>query len=81
MFLLDLAIMSLTRYESARDLDECVIERFVVEENPVVVIVAVESVLNLTNGTCYLPNIGIAGQCDESCVHALTRSSSRQPMG
>ena len=44
----DLAIVSLSRNERSRHLLEIVVKGFVIEEDPIIVVVSVESILNLT---------------------------------
>ncbi|TKW55601.1 hypothetical protein CTA1_12336 [Colletotrichum tanaceti] len=70
MLLRDLAIDRLARDKRGSDLLEGGIERFVVQKDPVIVVAAVEAVLNLTNGTGDVPNVRVAGEGDEGSVHA-----------
>jgi len=69
VFLRNQTIMSLTRAEGSGDLLELLIERLVVEENPVIVVSAVETILNLANGLGNFPNILVTGESDKSSVH------------
>ena len=54
---LDLAVMCLSGCQRCCDSNEFITEWFVVEKHPIVVIILVESVFDLTNGSCYFPRI------------------------
>jgi hypothetical protein len=73
MFLRNQAVPSFSRDQAGGDLLESIIKFVVVQENPVVVVAAVESVLNLTNGASNLPDVRVASKRDESRVHPLSR--------
>ena len=62
-------IVSLTRAERSGNFLELLIERLVVKENPVIVVSAVETILNLANGLGNFPNILVTGESDKSSVH------------
>lgn len=70
MLLSDLAIVRRSGDQGRGDLLECRIEWLVVEEDPVVVVAAVETVLDLTDRACNIPHIRVTGQGHESCIHA-----------
>jgi len=57
MFDGDLSIVGLARDQRSGDLDELVIEWLVVQKDPIVIIIPVESVFNLSDGAGDLPNI------------------------
>ena len=57
MFRRNLAIMSGPRYQRGRDLFEGSIESLIVEENPVVVEIPIESILNLSNRLYNFPQV------------------------
>lgn len=71
----DLAIMCLAGGQSRGNLLECIVKRLVVQEDPVVVIVAVEAVLDLANGTGNLPDVGVTGKRHKGGIGTLTRST------
>lgn len=72
VFLGNLAILGLSRNKRSGDLDELVVEIVVVQEDPVVVELAVEAVLDVANRLGNLPDVRVAGKGDEGCVHALS---------
>lgn len=72
MLLGDFAILCVSGSEGRRDLLELVVERLVIQEDPVVVEFLVEAVLDLTNGTSNLPDIRVASKSDKGGVHART---------
>lgn len=74
----DLAIVSLAGNKGGGDLLEGGIERLVVQEDPVIVVAAVESVLNLTDGAGNVPDIGITGEGDEGGIHARAVCNARE---
>jgi hypothetical protein len=76
MLLGDLAVLGLARDERAGNSLELVAEVVVVEEDPVVVELAVEAVLDMTDRLCNLPDIRVAGQSDKGGIHAGARCSS-----
>ena len=71
VLLWNLSIVRLSRNQRSSDLLERLVERLVVEENPVVVELPVEAVLDLADRAGNLPQIGIASKSDEGSVHAL----------
>lgn len=74
----DLAILGLAGNERGGDTDEGLVKVVVVEEDPVVVELAVEAVLDLANGAGDLPDVRVASQGDEGSVHALTGHGAGQ---
>lgn len=74
----DLAVVCLAGNKGGGDLLEGVVERLVVEEDPVVVVAAVEAVLDRADRLCNFPNIGVASQGDKGCVHAGAALDARQ---
>lgn len=62
VFLGDLAVLGLARREGGSDLLEGVVELGVIEEDPIVVELAVKTVLNLSNGACNLPHIRVSSK-------------------
>src|ERR1700722_13731868 len=73
-----LAIVSLSRDEGSRDLFEVVVKWFVIQEHPIVVVIPVKSILNLTNRSRNLPNIRVPGKCYEGRIDSLSRRRRRQ---
>jgi hypothetical protein len=69
-------IMSLARAKRSGDLLELLIERLVVEEDPIIVVAAVETILDLSDGLGNLPDVLVSSESDECSVHTGTRSSS-----
>ena len=65
LFFRNKTIVCFARDERSRDAFEIVVKRLVVEEHPVVVIIPVESILDLANRPSNLPCIGVPGECDE----------------
>lgn len=55
MLLANLAVVGFSRNECGSDLFEFRIERFIVQKHPIIVIILVESILDLTNRLDYLP--------------------------
>jgi len=78
MFSRDLTIVGLSRYKRRGHLLKCGIKWLVVEENPVVVVPAIEAVLDLADGLCNLPNVGVTGQGDKGSIDAGARLDSSQ---
>ena len=74
----DLAIVGLARNQGAGDLLEGSIKGLIVQEDPVISISAVESILDLANGLGDIPHIAVSGQCDEGCVHSGTRRNTEK---
>ncbi|KAK1849758.1 hypothetical protein CCHR01_07576 [Colletotrichum chrysophilum] len=72
----NLAVDGLAGHKGGSDLLEGGIERLVVQEDPIVVVAAVEAVLNLANGTGNVPDIRVTGEGDEGRVHAGTRGDA-----
>lgn len=50
---------------------EVVIKLLIVQEDPVVVVVAIEAVLDGSDGLGDLPNVGVAGEGDECRIGPL----------
>lgn len=67
------SVSGLARGESAGDLLERVVKLLVVQEYPIIVVLVVESVLDLADRTRNLPYIRIARKRDKGRVHAWTR--------
>lgn len=76
MLMRNLAIVSLARHEGARNFFESRIEWLVIEENPIVIVAAVEAIFDLTDRTSNVPHIAVAGKRDEGGVHTRARGSS-----
>ena len=74
----DLAIECLAGNKGGGDLLEGVIEGLIVEEDPVVVVAAVEAVLDRADRLCNFPNIGVASQGDKGGIHARTAADTGQ---
>lgn len=55
MFLGNLPVVGFPRYEGGRDLLEIRIEWFIIKKHPIVVMILIESILDLTNRLDYLP--------------------------
>lgn len=66
----DLAIFCVSGGKGRSDLLELVVERLVVQEDPVVVELLVETVLDLTDGTSNLPDVRVASKSNKGGVHA-----------
>lgn len=69
--------MCFTRNQRRGELLEVVIEWLIVQEDPVVMIVPVEAVLNLPDGFGDFPDIGVAGQSDKRGIHAFSCRNRR----
>jgi hypothetical protein len=76
----DLAVLGLARDEGRGDLLEFIVEVVVVQEDPVVVELAVEAVLDVANRLGDLPNVLVAGEGDEGSVHAVAGNSRRRQL-
>lgn len=76
----DLAVLGLARHKSGGDLLELVVEIIVVEEDPVVVELAVETVFDVADGFGDLPDVRVAGKGHEGCVHALAVGGGRREL-
>ena len=74
----DLSIERVSGDKGGGDLLEGVIERLIVEENPIVVVAAVEAVLDRADGLGNFPNIGVTSQGDKGRVHAGAALDARQ---
>lgn len=72
------AIVRFPGYQSCGQLLECLIERLVVEENPVIVVLSIEAILDMTNRFGNVPHIGIPSQRHERSIHFLGCSMSRR---
>jgi hypothetical protein len=73
----DPAVLCLARDEGGGDALEFVVKVIVIEEDPVVVELAVEAVLDLADRVGNVPDVRIAGKGDKGSVHALARGRSR----
>ncbi len=71
MFRGNRAVPGLAGCEGARELDEVVVERLVVQKDPVVVVPVVEAVLHLADGFRNVPDVGIPRQRDKSRIDSL----------
>lgn len=80
VLLWNLAVLCLAGYESGGDLYELVVEVVVIEEDPVVVELAVEAVLDMADGLGDLPDVRVAGEGHEGCVHARAISRGRRQL-
>ena len=78
MFFGDLAIVGFARDKGCCDLLEVVVKGFVIQEDPVVVVVPVESILNLTYRSCNFPNVGVSCERYECRIDPLSRSWRRK---
>ena len=67
----DLAVVRLSGDEGARDLLEGAVEGLVVQEDPVIVVVAIEAILDVPDGLGNLPDVGVAGEGDECRIDSL----------
>src|SRR5690242_2732190 len=76
----DFAVLCLAGDQRGCDLLELVVEVVIVQEDPVVVELAVEAVLNVTDGLGDLPDILVASEGDEGRVHAVTGGSGRRQL-
>lgn len=74
----DLAIVSLARNQRSGDLDERLIKWFVVQEDPVIIVVSVESILHLSDGAGNLPEIRVAGQGYKGSIDSFAWSGGGQ---
>lgn len=72
----DDAVMRVSGNQRRGDLLELVVELLVVQEDPVVVVIPVETVLDLSNGLGDVPHIGVACQGDKCRIHAVRRRSA-----
>lgn len=64
-------IMSLAGHQCGCSLLESVVEGFVIQEDPIVVVVAVEAILDLSNRLRNLPHIRVPGQCHKRSIYTL----------
>lgn len=76
-----LSIMGLPGCQRSCDLFESLVKRLVVQEDPVIVVISVESVFDLPYGTSNLPKIRISGQSNKRCVCTLSRSGRGEDRG
>jgi hypothetical protein len=74
MLLGDLAILGRSGNQRSGDLLELVVKLVIVEEDPVVVELAVEAVLDVANRLGDLPDVGVASEGDKGRVHTAARS-------
>lgn len=74
----DQTVVSLAGYEGGSNLLESLVERLVVEENPVITEAAVETVFDLTDGLSNLPNVAVASQRNKGGVHARTGVGAKE---
>lgn len=74
----NLAIVRLAGNKGGGDLLEGVVERLIVEEDPVVVVAAVEAVLDRADRLCNFPYIGVASQGDKGGIHARAATDTGQ---
>jgi len=71
----DLAVLGCARDQHRGDFLKLVIEVIVVQEDPVVVVLAVEAILNIANRLGDVPEIRVARKSHEGGIHALAGSS------
>lgn len=64
----NLAVVRLARHQRRGDLLERRIERLVIEEDPVVVVAAIETILDVSDRFRDLPDVGVACKSDKGCV-------------
>ncbi len=74
----NLAIVGFSGCQGCCNLLECVIKGLVVKEDPVVIIAAVETILDLSNGLGNIPNIAVASQSNKCSIHTRTRCHLHQ---
>ncbi len=74
MLFWDFAIMGLAGDEGTGDGLKCVVERLVIQKDPIVVVVSVKAILDLTNRSCDLPNILISCKRNKCRIDSLSRS-------
>lgn len=60
---------------------EMVIEWHIIQKDPVIVVLAIEPVLNLFDTVCNFPDIAIASQSDECCLCTRTLGNFRGKVG
>lgn len=78
----DLAVLGLTRDQGSGDLLELVVEIVVVQEDPIVIELAVEAVLDVSNRLGNLPDVLVTGKGDEGGIHAVAgHGRGRQLVG
>lgn len=75
----DQTIVRLAGDERRCDFLEGIIEGLVVQEDPVVVVVAVETVLHLPDRLRDLPDVRVPGQCHEGGIHTPCRRDGSTP--
>lgn len=74
----DLAVVRLARDQGGGDLLERLVEGLVVEEDPIVVELPIEPILNLPDRSSNLPHVRIARQGDECRIHPLASIRGRR---
>lgn len=75
------AVVGGSRDECRGDLLEGLIKRLVVQEYPVVVVVPVEAILHLSDGSGHVPHVVVAGQCHKGRIHAGRNGSADAAAG
>lgn len=70
MLLRDHVVVRFARNKRGRDLLEGLVKGLIVDKDPIVVVAAVEAILDLTDGLGNLPDVAVAGKGDKGGVHA-----------
>jgi hypothetical protein len=70
VFLRDLSIVSRAGNKRCGDLLESLVKWLIIQEDPIVVELSIETILDLTNGASNLPQVGVTGKSDEGSIHA-----------
>lgn len=70
-------IMCLARHERRGHFLETIIERFVIQKDPVVVVVPIEPIFNLANGSCNLPQVRVPGERYKCGIDSVARRRRR----
>jgi len=73
----DLAVLCLARHERRCDLFELIVEIIIIEEDPVVVELAVEAVFDLADRLGNIPYVRVASKRYEGSVHTVSISGRR----
>ena len=76
VFLRDDPIVRISRDERRGEFLKIIVKFLVIQKDPVIVVVAVEAVLDLPDRPCHVPDIFIASQRHKCGIHAAVRGSS-----
>ena len=71
------AIVCLARHERRGHFLEIIIERFVIQEDPVIIVVPIEAIFNLADGSCNLPQVRVPSQRYEGGIDSVARCRRR----